>query len=47
MMGVSAVIGNDAALKAYTKFGFQFHKRVGPEEYGNAYPGMDRLLLEI
>lgn len=47
MMGVSAVIGNDAALKAYKKFGFRFHKRVGPEEYGNAYPGMDRLILDI
>lgn len=47
VIGVSAVIGNDAALKAYQKFGFKFHNRVGPEEYGNAYPGMDRLLLNI
>ena len=46
-MGVSATIGNDRALKGYLKCGFRFLKRVGPEEYGNAFPGMDRLIMDL
>lgn len=46
-MGVSVVIGNDPARHGYAKFGFEFHNRVGPEEYGGAYPGMDRFLLDL
>ncbi len=46
-MGVSVVIGNELARNGYTKFGFQFLKRVGPEEYGGAYPGMDRFILDL
>ena len=46
-IGVSATIGNEAALRGYTKFGFRLHERIGPEAFGNAFPGMDRLLLDI
>lgn len=46
-IGVSATIGNEAARRGYTKFGFRLHERIGPEAYGNAFPGMDRLLLDI
>lgn len=46
-MGVSATIGNDQALRGYLKCGFRHLTRVGPEEYGNAFPGMDRLIMDL
>jgi GNAT superfamily N-acetyltransferase len=46
-MGVSAMYGNEPALRAYLKFGFEEAYRLGPEHYRGAYPGMIRLILTL
>jgi GNAT superfamily N-acetyltransferase len=46
-IGISAMYGNDPALRAYLKFGFREHARLGPERYGGAFPGMIRLILDL
>ncbi len=46
-MAVSAVIGNESALRGYTKFGFRFVSQLGPEKFGNKHPGMNRLIMDL
>lgn len=46
-IGISAMYGNEAALRAYQKYGFREHARLGPERYGGAFPGMVRLILDL
>lgn len=46
-IGVSAMFGNEPALRAYLKCGFEEHLRLGPEQYGGAFPGMIRLIRKL
>lgn len=46
-LGISAMVGNEPALRAYLKYGFREHARLGPEQFGGAFPGMVRLILNL
>ncbi|RST31993.1 hypothetical protein HMF7854_14950 [Sphingomonas ginkgonis] len=46
-MSASAVFGNEAVIRAITRFGFKEARRIGPEAYRNRFPGMIRYRYEI
>lgn len=46
-VAVSAMYGNEPALRAYRRLGFQEHSRLAPEQFGGAFPGMIRLSLDL
>ena len=43
----TAIMGNDAVLRALTKFGFREHVRFGPEYYRGFFPGLIRLVHDV
>ena len=46
-LGISAMVGNDIALKAYLKYGFSPCVTLGRDELGDAFPGIIRLMLKL
>jgi ribosomal protein S18 acetylase RimI-like enzyme len=46
-VAVSAMYGNEAALRAYRRAGFQEHARLDADAFGGAFPGMVRLRLRL
>lgn len=47
VMGVSAMYGNEPAIRAYLRFGFREVARVGPERFGGKFPGMIRYIIDL
>jgi hypothetical protein len=39
--------GNEAAYRAYLKFGFAEAYRIGPEQYRGIFPGMIRMIMPL
>ena len=46
-VAVSAMLGNEPALRAYRRCGFREHDRLGPERFAGAFPGMVRLVRDL
>lgn len=46
-VGISTIQGNDHALHAYRRFGFETHQCLTAEDFGGVIPGLNRLRLEL
>lgn len=46
-LGGTAILGNEAVMASYARFGFREHSRFGPEFYKGKFPGIIRYVYDL